>query len=206
VSVYGDPDAPRVVITGTGRAGTTFLVQLLTLAGVDTGYPDPTSDFRPEIRAGMERHPRPGSTRDEIAALPYVVKDPQISIYLPRLVDAGVLRVERLIVPVRDLDEAAGSRLRAGLAWVPDRHRPEDHEPSGFPSVGRQREKLAEFLGELVAAATTRGIPLTLIPFAELVGHPGRLYNRLRLLLPLGARDAFTASHGRATALYEGRQ
>ena len=32
---------PKVIITGTGRAGTTLLVQVLTDLGLDTGY---TSD------------------------------------------------------------------------------------------------------------------------------------------------------------------
>ncbi|MGO8710482.1 MAG: hypothetical protein ACLQUZ_00180 [Rhizomicrobium sp.] len=33
----------HVIISGTGRAGTTFLVQLLTALKLDTGYYNPTS-------------------------------------------------------------------------------------------------------------------------------------------------------------------
>ncbi len=46
----------KVIITGTGRAGTTFLVQLLTELGLDTGYTRRTwsRDYFEHCDAGLE--------------------------------------------------------------------------------------------------------------------------------------------------------
>ena len=47
----------RILISGTGRAGTTFLVQLLTELGLDTGYSDPervAMTYSEQARAGLE--------------------------------------------------------------------------------------------------------------------------------------------------------
>ena len=53
------PNAPvhKLVITGTGRAGTTFLVQLLTELGLDTGYAPGggSEDYYEHCSAGMEQ-------------------------------------------------------------------------------------------------------------------------------------------------------
>jgi hypothetical protein len=57
----------HVIISGTGRAGTTFLVQLLTELGLDTGFPDAHSQIFPNCNAGMEY-----DIRDPKA--PYIVK------------------------------------------------------------------------------------------------------------------------------------
>ena len=65
----------HVIISGTGRAGTTFLVQLLTALGLDTGFDSPTSGIFENCRAGMEwdlRHPN----------APYIIKNPWLCDYL----------------------------------------------------------------------------------------------------------------------------
>ena len=50
----------HVVITGTGRAGTTFLVELLTALGMDTGYDVDDLPTRKSTvaRAGLEHEDR----------------------------------------------------------------------------------------------------------------------------------------------------
>ncbi len=61
----------HLVITGTGRSGTTFLVELLTYLGLDTGF-DPVSvrsGIDPVAHAGLERDIRSDDA-------PYVVKSP----------------------------------------------------------------------------------------------------------------------------------
>lgn len=50
----------QVIISGTGRAGTTFLIQLLTCLGFDTGFANVEAAIDPNCNAGMEwdlRHP-----------------------------------------------------------------------------------------------------------------------------------------------------
>ena len=48
--------ASHVVISGTGRAGTTFLVQLLTHLGLDTGFDPHTMEALPatDLQAALK--------------------------------------------------------------------------------------------------------------------------------------------------------
>ena len=63
--------AHKVIITGTGRAGTTFLVRLLTELGLDTGYTrrNWSRDYFTHCDAGLE-HDLAGPDA------PYIVKNP----------------------------------------------------------------------------------------------------------------------------------
>ena len=46
---------PKIVITGTGRAGTTLLVRILDALGLDTGIESgKLSPYMPGVRAGLE--------------------------------------------------------------------------------------------------------------------------------------------------------
>ena len=90
------------IITGTGRAGTTYLVQLPTRLGVDTGFSDeaPVDDV---AQAGLEFDLRnPGA--------PYVVKSPWICTYIHQL--PGDVIIDYAIIPMRSLTDAAESRGR----------------------------------------------------------------------------------------------
>jgi len=61
----------HVVISGTGRAGTTFLVALLTNLGFDTGFPEKEIErLKSETaRAGLEHYIREEGS-------PYIIKSP----------------------------------------------------------------------------------------------------------------------------------
>ncbi len=65
----------HIIISGTGRAGTTFLVQLLTELGLNTGFPNSQAQIDPNCNAGMEV-----DIRDPNA--PYIVKSPWLCDYL----------------------------------------------------------------------------------------------------------------------------
>ena len=66
----------HILITGTGRAGTTFLVELLTNLGLETGFDSSTIATKKNkiARAGLE-HTFKNSN------CPYVVKDPNFFEY-----------------------------------------------------------------------------------------------------------------------------
>src|SRR4051812_2282217 len=93
-----DGPTPKIVITGTGRAGTTLLVQILTDLGFDTGF-KLDARINEDARAGLERdilHPN----------APRIVKDPGLSRRLRGYLAEGTVAVEHVIVPMRDLDVA----------------------------------------------------------------------------------------------------
>src|SRR5215831_18269185 len=93
----------HVVISGTGRAGTTFLVQLLTDLGLDTGFDSPTSGIYPNCNAGMERDLREPNA-------PYIVKSPWMCDYLDEVIRNRQVVIDHAVIPMRDLYSAAESR------------------------------------------------------------------------------------------------
>ena len=78
---------PKIIICGTGRAGTTLLVRILTVAGMDTGFkPHRFKGVEENLgRAGLEKPVR----RHTADKLPLVVKSPQIVDVLPQLLEEG---------------------------------------------------------------------------------------------------------------------
>ena len=100
------PIKRHLLITGTGRSGTTFLVQLLTQLGQDTGFTDPwpARYLDPQCNAGMEWNLR-------AANAPYVVKSPSLCTELETILLGGKVMIEHVLIPVRDLFSKLQPRL-----------------------------------------------------------------------------------------------
>lgn len=101
---------PKIIIGGTGRAGTTLLVRILTVAGLDTGFkPRRFQSVEDNLgRAGLERPVRKGN----VDRLPQVVKSPQIVDVLPKILAENWFPIGLAILPMRDLAAAAASRVQ----------------------------------------------------------------------------------------------
>ena len=99
----------HVVITGTGRAGTTFLVQLFTALGIDTGFSMEQVKrgygIYPNANAGMERDVRRPDA-------PYVCKTPLFCDYAKEVMDNKEIKLTHIVIPMRLLEAAAYSRLK----------------------------------------------------------------------------------------------
>lgn len=95
----------RIVIAGTGRTGTTLLVQILTALNFDTGFTleDATANIDRISHAGLEH-----AFSDEFN--PYVIKSATITV-AEALKERG-LKIHAAIIPMRDLFAAAESRRR----------------------------------------------------------------------------------------------
>src|SRR5271166_3597236 len=122
-----DENAPssggHVLIAGTGRAGTSFLVRYLTELGLDTelSRQGAAAAWDETANAGLETVPLAGQAWD----LPYVLKFPWTDQLIDQILDDGVIRLDTVIVPVRDLNEAATSRavvelqaLHRAMPWM----------------------------------------------------------------------------------------
>ncbi len=121
----------HVIITGTGRSGTSFLVELLTHLQLDTGWkteqlsissmenkasreqPSRQRDvldknftypaWDPIARAGLEK-----SIFDNNA--PYIVKAPGFCDFAEEVLERDDIGLDHIFVPIRDLSAAAESR------------------------------------------------------------------------------------------------
>lgn len=161
----------HAVIAGTGRAGTTFLVQFLKECGLETSRQNELAYF-PRARAGLEH------SLLSTDPLPYVVKDAWLWTYC-QAVDLDALAIDALIIPMRDLLAAATSRIlqeRIGVVETDRRHFPLSSVHAVTPGGAifsldamDQARVLAVGFHELLFWAVRSGIPLFLLEFPRLV-------------------------------------
>jgi len=164
----------HIIISGTGRAGTTFLVQLLTELGLDTGFPkDQAIDTN--SRAGMELDLRDPNS-------PYIVKSPWLCDYLDELLEEGDVLVEHAIIPMRDLYAAAQSR-RHVASTAPE-------NPGGVPgglwhttNPQDQEVILTGRLYKLIYALARYDVPISFLLFPKFIHDPEYLFSKLKFLL-----------------------
>ena len=166
--------AHKLIITGTGRAGTTFLVQLLTRLGFDTGYSagalERDRDYFEHCCAGPEHH------LDDHRA-PYVVKNPELCDRLLEILRQGRIVIDHAIIPVRSLEDAARSRIRVGGTG---------QTPGGLWGTSQpehQKAVLAEKFHDLVQTITTHEIPHTFLEFPRFVNDADYTRRQLAWLL-----------------------
>lgn len=168
----------HIIISGTGRAGTTFLVQLFTELGLDTGFKSPQEGIYENCHAGME------FLNLGAPDAPYIVKSPWFCDTLDRVMESGHVAVDHAIVPVRDLFSAAESRRFVERNTPPD---PSFQEtPGGLWHVHNPEEQeavLALKLYKLIFTLAKYSVPLTLLHFPRSVLEPEYLYRRLGFLL-----------------------
>jgi hypothetical protein len=137
--------------------------------------------YDPNLRAGCGYnlvYDADTETIDEIKAkfnaAPRVLKGPIWGLCLKWLIPRGILEpVDHVIVPMRDLDVSARSRLSVGLDWmVMD-------ELEGEDRVRDQANVLAMVLGRTVETCWLFSLPLTFMDFPRLVKDPTYCYERL---------------------------
>jgi len=180
----------HIIISGTGRSGTTFLMQLLTHLGFDTGFKHPKDGIYDNCNAGMEK-----DLRDVNA--PYIVKSPYISCYLRDLLGKQQLIIDLALVPIRDINSAAKSRidvsqrsahnLSTGLVpggiWLSDSY-----------SVSDQEYSLTKVFYELIHTLVNFDIPFILLDFPRIIFDSDYLYLKLKNVFPNIEKEIFTAS------------
>jgi len=181
----------HVVITGTGRNGTTFLVELLTHIGLETGFSaeDIATKKSKEGRAGLEFDIR----QEEC---PYIVKSPWFCDYAEEVICREDIIIEHIFIPIRDLNAAAESRryvvksnvsklsLAGRLKHMIKPQRFDGglwHTNSSKPS--KQEETLLRQIYKLILAVSRSKIPVTFIHYPRLVNDCPYLFEKLNPIL-----------------------
>lgn len=162
-------EAGHILISGTGRAGTTLLVKYFTVLGFDTGFSE--DDVR-RTDIGLEY-----VSAEE--PLPYVVKSPLYADIIGSCLDRGALAIKYCIVPVRRLFDAAESRRRI--------HRANPKSGLGGLSAtddpGNQEVALALQFYKLIEALTAHGVPVHFLYFPAFAESATTLYRGLKSVL-----------------------
>lgn len=175
----------HVIISGTGHAGTTFLVQLLTALKLDTGFDNPSSDIYPNCNAGMELDIRQANA-------PYIVKSPWLCDHLDGAIRGNQIVIDHAIIPMRDLYSAAESRR--AVHRKTGRVAPPDEVVGGLIHTRAPKEQesvLAQMLYNLFFVIAEHDIPVTLLHFPRLVNEPEYLCKKVGFLFPNVGYDAF---------------
>lgn len=104
----------KILITGTGRSGTTFLIKLFSFLEFDTGFnKDNYSNFiSSNCNSGMER-----SYQENY----YILKSPDFLNNIEQIVEDPSIKVKTVIIPVRNYTISALKRVKykykAGGLW-----------------------------------------------------------------------------------------
>ena len=192
------PSRKHVVIAGTGRAGTTFLVQLLTNLKLDTGFTGETMRNRIDevARAGLENDVRKESA-------PYIVKSPWFFEIASEVVNRKDIILEHVFIPMRDLHSAAESRRQVTRDAVSrmtffKRLKGKIKPPKVAGGLvysrlpWKQEKILLVRFYELVLTLSEGQIPVTLLQYPKLVSDSAYLYEKLKPVLRTISREEFS--------------
>jgi hypothetical protein len=170
----------HTIISGTGRAGTTFLVKLLTNLGLDSGFDRNQMETWSNCNAGLE-----WDLRDEGA--PYVVKSPWICDYIEELVANPNIEIDYAIVPMRVLEAAAESRRHVERTSQAQASQPECQSlPGGLwhtADPAQQESVLARQFHKLFVGLAKSKAQIILLHYPRLTRDPLYLFARLYPLL-----------------------
>ncbi len=185
----------HLLIAGTGRAGTSFLVRYLAELGLDThlGRHGENPSWDEDANAGLEDAPFLTPDTD----LPYVIKCPWLYQFIDHLLTDETFVPDAVVIPVRDLVEAVTSRcvtekraIHQSAPWMSRFDRSwEDwaHVPGGvIYSLNPidQGRLLAVGFHHLVQRLVVAGVPIIFLAFPRLTEDATYLFEKLRPILP----------------------
>lgn len=167
----------KVIITGPGRSGTTFIMQLLTDLGFDTGFTSSAMEISDISNAGLEQGLFTRPNRNAPLTPNYIIKSPLISDNLELGCEREDLVLDHIYIPVRPLAEVAKSRER--VSDIAGEH------PGGLDSgldYEAQLSSSARSFYTLMDTIVRYDIPHSLIAFPRLVDDCVYLYEKLDFL------------------------
>ncbi len=181
----------HLMIAGTGRAGTSFLVQYFHLCGVDTVIrKDGMARWSSQANAGLETYIA------DRADMPYVIKSGWFQEFVASILKEPGVTLDAVLIPMRDLVEAASSRvINDQLARLVDPSVPDEcttWERWGTTPGGivyslnpiDQARILALSFHTAIHALVQHGVPMVFLDFPRFVNDPDYLYESVRPYLP----------------------
>ena len=196
----------HLLIAGTGRAGTSFLVRYLTALGLDTNLTrnGERAHWDNRANAGLEDQLLPDPSQ-----LPYVVKSPWTYQFIEELLGSGKVRLDAVVLPMRNLVESAASRstvqmqaMHHDLSWIGTLER--TWEEFGHASGGivyslnpvDQARLLAVGFHNLLEQLVKADIPVVLLSFPRIVEDADYLFEKIAPVLRVPvSRDAARRAH-----------
>jgi hypothetical protein len=170
----------KIVITGTGRAGTTVLVRILDALGLDTGLDSgKLKPYMPGVRAGLE-------CRVDDPDAPTIVKDMTLGFRMRQILEEGEVSIAHVLIPTRRLDIAVASRVRAAdYGRRPFRR----GALTGTLHATEQEQVLVRMQDEIVDALTEFDVPYTMLEFPRFATDAAYAHEKLAVVAPGASAD-----------------
>jgi hypothetical protein len=169
----------KVLITGTGRCGTTFLIKLFSFLDFNTGYNriNYKLSISSNCNSGMERNYKEDY---------YILKNPRFIHNIEHIVKDTSIKIKNIIIPIRDLEIAANSRVKNG------------RENGGLWNA---KDKLSQInfykniLTNYICVSTKYDINTIFIDFDKMTNDKLYLFNKLKNILDEKNIDLEKFSH-----------
>lgn len=157
----------KILITGTGRCGTTFLIKLFTFLDFDTGFDRETYKARINSRcnSGMERTYKENH---------YILKNPNFILNIETIIKDKNTNIKKVIIPVRDYKLSAKSRVKYG------------NKPGGLINAKDEKSQILYYnkiISNYVYFMTKYDINTIFIDFDKMINDKNYLFNKLKIIL-----------------------
>ena len=157
----------KILITGTGRCGTTFLIKLFSFLEFNTGYN--RDNFKLSIssncNSGMERFYK---------ANYYIIKNPTFMHDIEKIVKDTSIKIKYVILPIRDLNMSAKSRVKHGK-----KHGGLWHATDELSQIKFYENILASY----IVISTKYDINTIFIDFDKMINDKIYLFDKLKNIL-----------------------
>ena len=157
----------KILITGTGRCGTTFLIMLFSFLDFNTGYN--RNNYKSYIfsncNSGMER-----KYTDNY----YVLKNPRFMMDIENILKDKSIKIKNVIIPIRDLKISAESRVKHGK------------QPGGLWNAVDELSQIdfyKNILTNYIYISTKYDINTIFIDFDKMINDKTYLFDKLKNIL-----------------------
>ena len=159
----------KILITGTGRCGTTFLIKIFSFLGFDTGFNinNYNKFIYSNCNSGMEK---------QYKAKHYILKNPSFMGDIEKIVkDKKNITIKTVIIPLRDLDASAQSRVNlgsgnAGGLW---------HANDKLSQINYYKDIISNY----IIISTKYDLNTIFIDFDKMIKNKQYLFNKLKNIL-----------------------
>lgn len=155
----------KILITGTGRCGTTFLMKLFSFLGFDTGYD--RNNYKESIHSncnsGMERQ-----YKDNY----YILKNPAFILDIEDILKD--VPIKTIIIPLRDLQTSAISRINHGNNYGGIWHAFDESSQINF---------YKDILLNYIFIATKYNVNTIFLDFDKMTNNKRYLFDKLKPIL-----------------------
>ena len=157
----------KILITGTGRCGTTFLIKLFSFLEFNTGYNrDNYKQFiASNCNSGMEKNYKENY---------YILKNPNFIRNIKCILEDTSVIIKSIIIPIRDFNLSALSRVK------------HNNMPGGLWYANNELSQIKyykDILTNYIYFMTKYDIKTIFIDFDKMINDKTYLFNKIKIIL-----------------------